>query len=99
MSIIHYGMRTLFSAPGQTRNQFIANNVSAMGKNPRLRFLVARTVRDGKYLDVMLSRIAAFKANKINPHKSLTSEERLALAAQKAYFAELLAKIPPMPLP
>lgn len=83
-----------------TRNEYVAANVSAMGKNPRLRRLVPRTrSAAGIYADVILERIHGAKVNRIRSNRSLTSEERIALADQRSYFAALLAKLPTPSLP
>lgn len=99
MSRIIIGNRTWLSTPGQTRNEFIAENISVMGKKPRLRLLVTRLIRNGRYVDTIMQRIHSAKVNRVRSNRSLTSEERLSLADQKQRFAELLSKLPPMPLP
>lgn len=82
-----------------TRNEYVAAHAS-MGRNARLRRLVPRTRNAaGIYVDVILGRIYSARVNRVRSNRSLTSEERLALADQRSYFAGLLAKLPTPRLP
>lgn len=77
-----------------TRTEYSKANVSAMGSNPRLRRLVPAT-----NTGIVMGRIEALKANRIQSTRPMGQAERLALAEQPARFAALLARLPAPRLP